>query len=78
MLGGLEILVICTIIGGVLGIFFRDKRRAKWLGFVLGAFGAMITSYVLVQFVFQSLFAIPIYSILGSWAFNAIFKQIAK
>ncbi len=78
MLGGLEILAVCSILGGVLGIFFRDKRRAKWLGFILGAVGAVITSFILAQFVFQSLYAIPLYSILGSWLLNTLFKKVAK
>jgi uncharacterized membrane protein HdeD (DUF308 family) len=78
MLGGLEILAICSILGGVLGIFFRDKRRAKWLGFILGAIGAVITSFILAQFVFQSLFAIPLYAALGSWLLNTLFKRVAK
>jgi hypothetical protein len=76
MLGGLEILVICSIIGGVLGIFFRDKNRSAWIGFVIGAVGAAVTSYVLVETVFASFIAIPFYSLLGSWLFNLIFRKI--
>jgi uncharacterized membrane protein YeaQ/YmgE (transglycosylase-associated protein family) len=76
MLGGIEILVLCSIVGGVFGIFFRDKKRSGWLGFIIGAIGAAITSYLLASFVFASLIAIPIYSILGSWVFNVIFKKI--
>ena len=75
-MGGLEILVLGAIIGGILGIFFRDKRRAAWVGFALGAIGAMVTSYVLVELVFASLLLIPVYSVLGSWLFNYVSRKI--
>jgi hypothetical protein len=78
MLGGLEILIICSIIGGILGIFLRDKSRSAWIGFALGAVGAAVTSYVLVQTVFASFIAIPFYSLLGSWLFNFLFKKISR
>lgn len=78
MLGGLELLVLCAIIGGIAGIFFRDKSKSKWIGFALGFVGAIIVSYMLVLFVFQSYIAIPFYSILGSWLFNFVFKKISN
>ena len=77
MLGGLEILILCAIIGGIAGIFFRDKSKSGWVGFVLGFVGAILVSYILVQTVFQSYLAIPFYSILGSWLFNFIFKKLS-
>ena len=78
MLGGLEILVLCSILGGICGLFFKDKKTKGWIGFLLGMIGAAIVAFLLAQFVFQSLLAIPVYSILGSWLSNLIFKKISK
>ena len=78
MLGGLEILALCSILGGVAGLFFRDKKTKAWIGFLLGMIGAAVVSFLLAQFVSQSLLAIPVYSILGSWLFNLVFKKISK
>lgn len=77
MLGGLEILAISAILGGVLGIYFRNKTTTKpILGIVLGVLGALMTSYLLVEFVFASTLAVPVYSILGSWLFNFSWAKI--
>ncbi len=76
-LGGLEILVLCSIIGGVVGVFFRDKKRRAWVGFVLGVAGAILTSLLLVEFVWASYIALPVYAVLGSWLFNWIFKKLS-
>lgn len=77
-LGGLEILAICAIMGGLLGIAFRDKKRGAWVGFVVGAVGAIITTYLLIELIFASYLAMPVYAILGSWLFNLLFKKVFK
>lgn len=78
-MGGLEILVLCSIIGGVLGLFvFRDKNVKAWIAFSLGAVGAALTSFMLVSILFASYLAIPVYSVLGSWLFNLIYKKMAN
>ena len=75
-MSGLEILIVCSVLGGLLGITFRDKKRKPWVGFVVGAIGSAITTFILVQTVFQSYLAMPVYSILGSWLFSLIFKKV--
>ena len=73
---GLEILVGCALLGGLLGITFRDKKQKAIVGFVVGLVGAVITTFALVQFVFQSYLAMPVYAVFGSWLANFVFKKI--
>ena len=77
-MGGLEILVISTVVGGVLGYFFRSKKVKPIIGILLGLTGAAIMGYVLTELVFQSILAIPVYAIFGSWLFNFIAAKVKK
>jgi len=75
---GSEVLIVSGIVGGVSGILFRDKSKSKWIGFVLGFIGGIITTLILLYFIFKTYIAILLYSILGSWYFNFIVKKISK
>ena len=75
-MGALEILVVTAIIGGVFGLFFKSKLTKAWIGFALGAVGAAVIAFLLASFVFQSILAIPVYGIFGSWLFNYIYKKV--
>ena len=77
-MGALEILALTAIIGGVLGLFFRSKSTKAWIGFALGAIGAAVIAWLFASFVFQSILAIPVYGIFGSWMFIYIYQKIAK
>ena len=72
MLGGSEILVICAIIGGLIGYFRRNKRQKNGalVGIILGLVGAIAVTLLLSKFVFQSLLLIPVYAIIGALLFN--------
>ena len=71
MLGGSEILVICAIIGGIIGYFKRNKRQKNGgvVGIILGLVGAIAVTLLLSKFVFQSLLLIPVYAIIGALLF---------
>ena len=75
-LGGLENLIVCTIIGGIFGILFRDKTKSKWIGLIIGIFGAIISTFLLSYLVNISFVGVIIYSIFGSWIFNLVFKKL--
>lgn len=76
-LSGIEILTISAIIGGITGYFIRNKKITQpVLGIILGVVGSIVMSILLVSLVFQSLVAIPIYSIFGAWLFNFIWAKI--
>ena len=77
-LGAIEVLAICAILGGILGIYFRDKSKSKWIGILLGVIGACITSVIFIKYVFTGFIAIPLYSLIGSWLFNFGFKKISS
>ncbi|UPK66680.1 hypothetical protein [Chitinophaga filiformis] len=79
-LGGTEILLICAIIGGVIGYFRRVKNRKNGalIGIILGMVGAVVVNILLITFVFQSYFAIPVYAILGAWLFTYIWSRFQK
>ncbi len=74
MIGGMELLVICALIGGVSGYFFRNKnsKNGKAIGILLGIVGALLVTFLLVTYVLQSYFLMPVYAILGAWLFNFI------
>lgn len=75
--GGIELLALCSIAGGGIGYFIRNKATTTpVLGIVLGVLGAIITSILLIQFVFQSIFALSVYSALGAWLFNFVWSKI--
>jgi len=80
MLGGLEILFICAIIGGIFGYFRRNKSRkyGTLIAVILGIVGAIVMNLLLVTFVFQSILAIPVYALLGAWLFNYIWSKFQK
>jgi uncharacterized membrane protein YeaQ/YmgE (transglycosylase-associated protein family) len=80
VLGGSEILLICAILGGVVGYFRRNKSRKNGalVGIILGVVGSLITNVLLVSFVFQSYLAIPVYAIFGAWLFNYIWSKFQK
>jgi len=80
MLGGLEILFICAIIGGIFGYFRRNKSRkyGALIAVILGIVGAIVMNLLLVTFVFQSILAIPVYALLGAWLFNYIWSKFQK
>ncbi len=79
-LGGIEILLICTIIGGVFGYFRRNKNKKNGalIAIVLGVIGAVAVNLLLLTFVFQSYLAMPVYAILGAWLFNYIWSKFQK
>lgn len=79
-LGGIEILLICAIIGGVVGYFKRNKgkKNGALIGIILGVVGAIVINILLVTFLFQSYLAIPVYAILGAWLFNYIWSKFQK
>ena len=77
-LGGSEVLLLSGIIGGVAGLFFRNKSKSRWIGFGLGFVGAIFTTYIMILFIPQFYQAYPFSSILASWFFNFVFKKISK
>lgn len=79
-MGGLEILVVSSLIGGILGYFFRSKSKniSPLAGIVLGFIGAVIMGFVLVEILFKSLLAVPFYAIFGAWFFNYIIAKLKK
>ena len=79
-LGGLEILAICTIVGGVIGYFLRKKNRKNGtlIAIILGLLGSIVVNFLLLTFLFQSLLAIPVYAILGAWLFNYVWSKLQK
>jgi uncharacterized membrane protein YeaQ/YmgE (transglycosylase-associated protein family) len=80
MLGGSEILVICAIIGGIIGYFKRNKRQKNGalVGIILGFVGAIVVTLLLSRFVFQSYFLIPVYSIAGALLFTYAWAKLQK
>lgn len=80
MLGGMEILCICALIGAIFGYFFRDKAKenSTLIGIVLGLIGSVLMNLLLLNILFQSYIAMPIYAIFGVWLFNFIFLKIQK
>ncbi len=44
-MGGLELLVICSIVGGLFGLVFKAKATARWIGFMLGMIGAVVVTF---------------------------------
>jgi uncharacterized membrane protein YeaQ/YmgE (transglycosylase-associated protein family) len=78
MLGGMELLVICALLGGVCGYFFRNKssKNGKLTGVLLGVVGALVITYILVTYVLQSYFLMPVYAVLGAWLFNFVAAKI--
>lgn len=79
-LGGTEILLICAVIGGVIGYFKRNKNKKNGTltGVILGVVGSIAIAVLLTIFLFQSYLAIPVYSILGAWLFNYIWSKFQK
>lgn len=78
MLGGSEILVICAIIGGIIGYFKRNRKQKNGalVGIILGLVGAIVVTLLLSRFVFQSLFLIPVYAIIGALLFNYAWAKL--
>ncbi|PWV46481.1 hypothetical protein [Chitinophaga sp. S165] len=79
-LGGTEVLLICTIIGGVFGYFRRNKSRKNGalIAIILGVVGSLAVNLLLLTFLFQSYLAMPVYAILGAWFFNYIWSKFQK
>ena len=80
MLSPLELLVICSVIGGIIGYFKRNKRQKNGalVGIILGFVGAIVVTLLLSNFVFQSFFLIPVYSIIGALLFNYGWAKLQK
>jgi uncharacterized membrane protein YeaQ/YmgE (transglycosylase-associated protein family) len=80
MLGGSEILLICAVIGGIIGYFRRNKRQKNGalIGIILGFVGAIVVTLLLSRFVFQSYFLIPVYSIIGALLFTYSWAKLQK
>ena len=78
--GGSELLLICTIIGGVVGYFKRNKNKkyGALIGIILGVVGSVVMNLIGITFIIQSYLAIPVYSILGAWLFNYIWLKFQK
>ncbi|SEW45858.1 hypothetical protein SAMN05428988_6154 [Chitinophaga sp. YR573] len=79
-LGGSELLLICAIIGGVVGYFKRNKNRKNGalIGIILGVVGSIAITILLITFLFQSYLAMPVYAIFGAWLFNYIWSKFQK
>jgi uncharacterized membrane protein YeaQ/YmgE (transglycosylase-associated protein family) len=79
-LGGLEILVICGLIGGVVGYFLRTKsnKNGALIGVLLGVSGALFMTWLLVTILVASYLLMPVYAIFGSWLANFLFKKVAS
>ena len=73
-----EMLFICAILGGIQGYLFWKKQATNKvvLGIILGIIGSVLMTYVLVQFLFQSLILMPVYAIFGAWLFNSVLSKI--
>ncbi len=73
----LEIQVIAFLIGAIFGWFYAKKiLKNKLLGLVICGLGAALINYLGNFYVFYSVFLIPVYSLLGAWAFSMILKKI--
>jgi uncharacterized membrane protein YeaQ/YmgE (transglycosylase-associated protein family) len=79
-LGGSEILLICAIIGAIIGYFKRNKKQKNGalVGIVLGFVGAIVVTLLLSTFVFQSFFLIPVYAIIGALLFNYAWAKLQR
>ncbi|WP_343668460.1 hypothetical protein [Chitinophaga sp.] len=79
-LGGSELLLICIILGGVIGYFRRnkDKKNGALVGIILGVVGSIVINIIGITFILQSYLAIPVYAILGAWLFNYIWSKLQK
>lgn len=78
MLGGLEILVICGIIGGFVGYALRKKgsKNATIISIIVGVIGACFMTWLLTTILIASFLLMPIYGALGAWLAMYVFKKI--
>ncbi|HEY8934319.1 MAG TPA: hypothetical protein VIM65_03830 [Cyclobacteriaceae bacterium] len=78
MLGGLEILAICGIIGGFVGYALRKKgsKNATIISIVVGIIGACFMTWLLVTILIASYLLMPVYGAFGAWLALYILKRI--
>jgi len=77
-MGGLEILVVCGIIGGFVGYALRKKgsKNATIISIIVGVAGSCFMTWLLVTILIASYLLMPIYGAFGAWLATYVFKKI--
>jgi hypothetical protein len=77
-MSGIEVLVICGIIGGVIGYFSKKGLNSKpvYVRIIVGVVAACFITWLLTTYVAQSILLMPLYGALGAWLGMTILKKV--
>jgi len=77
-MGGLEILVVCGIIGGFVGYALRKKgsKNATIISIIVGVVGSCFMAWLLVTILIASYLLMPVYGAFGAWLATYVLKKV--